>query len=55
MRYVIENSDLRAEIDSLGAEIKSVRSKKDNREYMWHGDKKFWGDVSGAVPVCRKP
>ena len=49
MRYVIENSDLRAEIDSLGAEIKSVRSKKDNREYMWHGDKKFWGRTSPVL------
>lgn len=49
MRYTIENSILKAEIDSFGAEVKSIRSKKDNREYMWNGDKKFWGRTSPVL------
>ena len=43
MRYTLENENLKVEIDSFGAEIKSVKRKSDNFEYMWCGDKKYWG------------
>lgn len=46
MRYVIENDSLRVEIDSLGAELKSVKNKATGQEYMWQGDPKFWGRTS---------
>ncbi len=49
MRYVLENSILRVEIDSFGAEIKSIRSKANNQEYMWNGDKKYWGRTSPVL------
>lgn len=49
MRYVIENDILRAEIDSFGAELKSVVTKADNREHMWYGDKKYWGRTSPVL------
>lgn len=49
MRYTIENALLAVEIDSFGAEIKSVRSKRDGTEYMWNGDKKFWGRTSPVL------
>lgn len=49
MRYLIENSMLCVEIDSFGAEIKSVRSKAANQEYMWEGDKKYWGRTSPVL------
>lgn len=49
MRYFIENSKLRVEIDSFGAEIKSIRSKATNQEYMWEGDKKYWGRTSPVL------
>jgi galactose mutarotase-like enzyme len=49
MRYCIENETLRVEIDSHGAEIKSVRRKSDNREYMWHGDSRYWGRTSPVL------
>ena len=38
MRYVLENEKLRVEIDSYGAELKSVKDKLTNQEYMWQGD-----------------
>ena len=41
MRYTLENENLKVEIDSFGAEIKSVKRKSDNFEYMWCGDKKY--------------
>ena len=35
MRYVLENDTLRVEIDSFGEELKSVKRKSDDKEYMW--------------------
>ncbi len=49
MRYVLENDVLRVEIDSFGAELKSVQSKETELEYMWQGDPKFWGRTSPVL------
>lgn len=49
MRYVLENDRLRVEIDSFGAEVKSIRSKDNDREYMWYADKKYWGRTSPVL------
>lgn len=49
MRYFLENDQLKIEIDSHGAEVKSVLSKKDYREYMWYGNPKFWGRTSPVL------
>ena len=43
MIYTIENEVLRVEIDSLGAQMMSFRSKKTGVEYLWQGDKTYWG------------
>lgn len=49
MRYILENETLRAEIDSFGAEIKSVKRISDGREYMWQADAKYWGRTSPVL------
>lgn len=49
MRYILENDILKAEIDSFGAELKSVQRKSDGQEYMWCGDKKYWGRTSPVL------
>ena len=49
MRYFIENNDVKVEIDSFGAEIKSVMNKNNNREFMWYGNKKYWGRTSPVL------
>lgn len=49
MRYVLENEVLRIEIDSFGAELRSVKRKSDNREYMWQADLKYWGRTSPVL------
>lgn len=49
MRYILENDVLRVEIDSFGAEIKSVYGKKCKLEYMWQGDPEFWGRTSPVL------
>lgn len=49
MRYFLENSELKIEIDSFGAELKSVLNKASYREYMWYGNGKFWGRTSPVL------
>lgn len=49
MRYLLENDQWKAEIDSCGAELKSVRRKADDREYMWYGDPAYWGRTSPVL------
>lgn len=48
-RYVLENDIVILEIDSAGAEIKSLKRKSDSREYMWCGDAKYWGRTSPVL------
>lgn len=49
MRYTLENETLKVEIDSFGAEIKSIKRVSDDREYMWCGDPKYWGRTSPVL------
>ena len=49
MRYVLENDKLRVEIDSFGAELKSVKNKVSNQEYMWQADPAYWGRTSPVL------
>lgn len=49
MRYILENDQLKVEVDSFGAELKSVKSKTDEREYMWYADKKYWARTSPVL------
>lgn len=49
MRYFIENDTLKVEIDSFGAEVKSVLNKNNYREYMWYGNGKYWGRTSPVL------
>lgn len=49
MRYTLENELLTAEIDSFGAELRSVKRKSDGREYMWQADPEYWGRTSPVL------
>lgn len=49
MRYVLENKELAVVIDSYGAELKSVKRKSDDFEFMWQGDPKYWGRTSPVL------
>ena len=49
----IENDYLSAEINELGAELFSIKSKKTNIEYLWQGDSKYWSGRSTVLfPIC---
>ena len=46
MRYILENEQIKAEIESFGAELKSLVDRKTGQEYMWEADPAFWGKTS---------
>lgn len=46
MIYTLQNKKLTIRIDSFGAELKSIKDNQSGREYMWSGDKKYWGKTS---------
>lgn len=38
----IENEILKVEINERGAELSSIKSKKDDTEYLWTADERYW-------------
>ena len=46
MRYTIKNEIVTAEIESFGAELKSLKSNRTNTEYMWYGDPAYYKRTS---------
>lgn len=48
-RYILENEWVKLEVESAGAEIKSLSRKSDNREYMWYADKEYWGRTAPVL------
>jgi galactose mutarotase-like enzyme len=49
MRYTLENEILSVAIDSFGAEVKSVKRKDNQMEYMWQADPAYWGRTSPVL------
>lgn len=55
MKYTIKNKYLQIEIDSLGAELKSLKNLENDTEYLWQGDAKFWNRSSPVLfPIVGK-
>ena len=48
MLYTIENDYLTAQIDDMGAQLHSMKSKEDEKEYIWQGNPAIW---YGQAPV----
>lgn len=46
MRYKMKNEKLTVEIESLGAELKSVKSNTTGMEYMWYGRPEYYKRTS---------
>lgn len=55
--YELENEEIKIQVDSLGAELRSLSDRKNGHEYMWNGDEKYWGRISPilfpVVGCCR--
>ncbi len=49
----LENEFLSVEINELGAELFSIKSKKTGFEYLWQGNPEFWNGRSTTLfPIC---
>ena len=46
--YQLSNNNIQIKINKTGAELSSIVSLKNNKEYLWRGDAKFWG---GQAPI----
>ena len=47
--YRLENAGLSVSVDSLGAELKSLRKLSTDTEYLWDGNPEFWGETSPVL------
>ncbi|MBE6768443.1 MAG: aldose 1-epimerase family protein [Ruminococcaceae bacterium] len=53
MLYTIENERVQVTVNSLGAELWSIKTKADNCEYIWQGDERYWmGRAYNLFPIC---
>ena len=53
MTVTLENDQLAVNIDTLGAELQSIRTKRNETEQLWNGDPKFWtGRAPIMFPIC---
>jgi galactose mutarotase-like enzyme len=46
---ILENENLRIQINVLGAELRSIVLKNEELEYMWQGDPAFWSKTSPVL------
>lgn len=47
--FTIENDQLQIRIVAKGAELKSIRHKQHDLEYLWQGDAAFWAKTSPVL------
>lgn len=47
--FQISNDKITIQVDSMGAELKSLKRVADGTEYMWHGDPAYWGRTSPVL------
>lgn len=53
MIYTIFNDDIEVSVSDVGAELMSIKSRKDGTEYLWQGDPAFWaGRAYNLFPIC---
>lgn len=44
--FQISNDKITIQVDSMGAELKSLKRVADAKEYLWQGDPAYWGRTS---------
>lgn len=49
MEYEIENNHLRIKVNSKGAELKSIYSFSNEKEYMWQANPMYWAKTSPVL------
>ena len=46
---ILENNNIKIQINDFGAELSRIYSKDNNKEYLWNGDSKYWGRFSPVL------
>jgi galactose mutarotase-like enzyme len=49
MKHQIQNKNFSVEVNETGAELCSFKSKETGLEYVWQGDKAFWGSTAPVL------
>lgn len=49
MKVTLKNDLLSVVVDSLGAELQSIKNNRTGQEYLWQGDSLFWGRRSPVL------
>ncbi len=49
MKLTLKNNLLTVTVDTFGAEIHSIVNNRNNHEYVWEGDRRFWGRHSPVL------
>lgn len=49
MDFSLENEKIKIEISTAGAELQKIINKQNGKNYLWCGDKKFWGRKSPVL------
>ncbi|RAK05179.1 galactose mutarotase-like enzyme [Halanaerobium saccharolyticum] len=39
----LENNEIKIKVDTQGAQLQKLILKEDQKNYLWHGDSKYWG------------
>lgn len=53
MMHILENDEISIAVNSLGAELFSLKTKKDGKEHIWQGDPNIWERRSpNLFPQC---
>lgn len=42
MNYILENENIKISASTFGGELNNLITKKDNIEFLWNGDEKYW-------------
>ncbi|MGG7215130.1 aldose 1-epimerase family protein [Clostridium nigeriense] len=42
MNYILENENIKISTNTFGGELTNLITKKDNIEFLWNGDEKYW-------------
>ena len=51
MQIILENEELKVTINRFGAELAGIFGKKQQREYLWNADAKYW---KRSAPITLK-
>lgn len=51
----LENDQIEVIVNYHGAELRSLKKKATDQEYLWNADAKYWGTyITGIISICRR-